>query len=339
MRRALPAFLVLVAVAAVSRCNCERVVILAGPSDSSPHFYPRDGSSHDSSGPDTPTGDSLPDGSSGEFDAGYACGYPGNVKCVDDKSYSVCRDDGDGFAWSGPIECGQNASCAGVECVCAAGSSDCDNRWDNGCETPSDSVAGCRPSRHSAITLDVGEYVVSSIAEPTGDGGFLVAANTQSASVLVKFDPDGRIQWKRRYSDEGPRFNVGSITETVAGGFLLSNRLESPNYAKDPGTLIMLDANGNIRWKKSFFETDPLDIRSTARRAEGGYHVLLSNGVFQIDEAGAVIGKPFKVDNATGAFTPTDDGGYFGVLNETRNEVVTVDEIGREWSAWETYLV
>ncbi len=180
-------------------------------------------------------------------------------------------------------------------------------------------------------TYGGGSHDEARAIQQTGDGGYIVAAMTnsfgggQSDPWVFKLNGDGSMAWQRaygtQYSDE-----AYAIQQTLDGGYVLV--AQTGGSCGDGGRfwVLKLDAAGNVTWQKSYGGDGwdrPYTIQQTG---DGGYMVGgttssfgMAGGdawVLKLNEDGDVIwqkafgGGDDGYEDSARAIQQTDDGGY-----------------------------
>jgi hypothetical protein len=169
--------------------------------------------------------------------------------------------------------------------------------------------------------------------------GNLVAAGKityrtdQSSGVLVKYSPDGQLQWLSEL-DRQWMFQAVELSESggyiVGGGPLALNEYHIPFFG-DSAVIAKYDADGNEVWLKQFEEI-PYPISTILALANGDY-LFYGNGgdshtLGEIDDGGNVAWTK-TIDQSTlsgnlRGFVESKDGGFVGV-GET-SEDAGIDE-------------
>jgi len=156
----------------------------------------------------------------------------------------------------------------------------------------------------------------------TSDGGFIVATTNESDDILVlKLDPDGNIQWQKKYGGSF-REIVNDIIQTADGGYVLTGII-GYNYFTGTGydaLIIKLDSQGNMQWQKIYdvgytFEGAGKIIKTS----DGGFIISAGGGdsaIIKLDQNGNIqwyrtLGYPVGGDRFN--FRQTSDGGYIGI--------------------------
>ena len=166
-------------------------------------------------------------------------------------------------------------------------------------------------TRRFSYRMSFGGHATTGFASVASalDGGFIVTGHGYTAPfLLLKFDPDGNLQWQKTFSSKF-RFlstddhglilaaevsnganivkldHSGGIvwSKTLAMvGFSLKTLKYDPDHgiviagrSKDSNMLsvIRLDSNGQIDWKANYSLESPLSISSVVRTADGGHVV------------------------------------------------------------------
>lgn len=157
------------------------------------------------------------------------------------------------------------------------------------------------------------------------DGGFLVAGYAESipgfgATVLVKTDSNGYLQWQRFIEDSAGMVILNTAIKTAENGFVLAGQKQTVNgdwniYVEE------IDAGGGTVWQRTF--GSPADDRAMAicRTSDGGWLVMgntLESGGYDIflvrlDEQGEEVWSRIIGSSETDlgyAVTETRDGGF-----------------------------
>ena len=143
---------------------------------------------------------------------------------------------------------------------------------------------------------------------PLEDGGFLLYSSNRE-DLIVRFDVNGDILWKRGYHEDGVSswYAIEEITVMDDGGFLVSamkSRFESSGDEERTTSvwLMRLDDYGNILWNKYFTE-DKGKLLSVVLLQENNNGIILgcsgsedNEGVakftiLQMDHDGNIIGQ------------------------------------------------
>ncbi len=113
---------------------------------------------------------------------------------------------------------------------------------------------------------------------PTADGGFILAAQTESTGVgevdawLVKVDAEGREQWSRAHGGEKVD-RVFSVRQTSDGGYVTAGITYSFGAGDRDAYLLKTDAAGEREWHRTF-GGPAYDVgHAVALTADGGYLV------------------------------------------------------------------
>ncbi len=171
---------------------------------------------------------------------------------------------------------------------------------------------------------------------PTGDGGYLLAGQTESFGAgekdiwLVRTDAGGDTLWTRTYGDTGWDAAT-SVVQTPDGGFAVSGfRFDND---QDDAWLLRLDADGDTLWTRTYGSGDRNDYATGLLVTEG--HGFIFTGRSQTYGGGAFgnlwlvktdsLGDTLWVRAYGGSeydygqtVCPTADGGYI-IVGSTEN--------------------
>jgi hypothetical protein len=156
----------------------------------------------------------------------------------------------------------------------------------------------------------------------TSDVGFIVATANESDDILVlKLDPDGNIQWQKKYGGSF-REILWDMIQTADGGYILTGAI-GYNYFTGTGydaLIIKLDSQGNIQWQKIY------DVGYTFERAgkiiqtsDGGFIIGAGgsdSAIIKLDQNGNIQwyrALGYQVGGDIFDFRQTSDGGYIGI--------------------------
>jgi predicted secreted protein len=166
--------------------------------------------------------------------------------------------------------------------------------------------------------------------QQTSDGGYVVAARTQSFGVesydvwVLKLDGNGDVIWQRTYGGTGLD-SADSIQQTSDGGYVVAGISGSssayPNNAEDFWVL-KLDGNGDVIWQRTYGGSGTDWADSVQQTSDGGYIVAGSKRtannsedvwVLKLDGNGDVIWQ--RTYGGSGrdwadSIQQTSDGGY-----------------------------
>jgi hypothetical protein len=163
------------------------------------------------------------------------------------------------------------------------------------------------------------------------DGGFILVGTTTSFGAgskdvyVVRTDPNGAFLWQRTYGGES--IDEGwSVIATSDGGYLLCGTTSSFGAGSSDIYILRCDANGDLRWSKTFGGPNGEAGYAICAAPDGGYLVVGSTGSFgtgyssvyavRIDESGdslwtAVYGGA-KADFGYCATSTYDNGFLIG---------------------------
>ncbi|WP_137286277.1 hypothetical protein [Halorussus salinisoli] len=157
--------------------------------------------------------------------------------------------------------------------------------------------------------------------------GFVLAGETESDSTgprdgwLVKFGPEGTVEWERRPGGEGTQW-LDSAMRTEEGFLFTGGSDAGPNGGVD-GYVLATDAAGETRWQK-YYGTDGWDKPWPAVRAHGPGYLLA--GQTSGDGAEGKDGWVVRIgaESAGGGTAATSDGSA-GNPDETTDEAIRGD--------------
>ena len=117
----------------------------------------------------------------------------------------------------------------------------------------------------------------------TGDGGYLIAAETQTFSDpngdlwLVRVNADGDTLWTKLYGGDG-RDCGGTLEPTSDGGYILATATESSwGAGSSDAWLVKITANGDTTWTKTFGDDNGQSASAAIQTSDGGYAVVGRN--------------------------------------------------------------
>jgi hypothetical protein len=156
----------------------------------------------------------------------------------------------------------------------------------------------------------------------TSDGGFIVATTNESDDILVlKLDPDGNIQWQKKYGGSF-REIVNDMIQTSDGGYILTGII-GYNYFTGTGydaLIIKLDSQGNIQWQKIYDVGYTFEGAGKIIKTSDEGFIISAGGddsaIIKLDQNGNIqwyrtLGYPGGGDGFN--FRQTSDGGYIGI--------------------------
>ncbi|NNF33461.1 MAG: hypothetical protein HKN68_05100, partial [Saprospiraceae bacterium] len=136
---------------------------------------------------------------------------------------------------------------------------------------------------------DAGHSIVN-----TTDGGFMVAASTQSSDGdvmtnygdydiwLIKLSRLGEVEWSKTYGGSDWEW-PNSVIQTSDGGFLVVGFTYSDDgdvvgyHGFRDGWVVKVDASGDLQWQKALGGSDPETFRDVVE-VEDGYILAGNDG-------------------------------------------------------------
>ena len=166
-----------------------------------------------------------------------------------------------------------------------------------------------------------GGYWLADSAQPTSDGGYIVAGSRRSLAAndddfwVAKLDAGGNTTWQRTYGGVGTDY-ARAVHPTADGGYIVAGITSgSFGVSEFPGAWVLrLDASGNVIWQKFYGQLDRgFSLQTTP---DGGYILASGAGgiaILKLDAAGNITwrktyGGPFG--DWPNSVQPTADGGY-----------------------------
>ncbi len=122
---------------------------------------------------------------------------------------------------------------------------------------------------------------------PTSDGGFVLAGKSITGSVsneiVVKINPTKEELWRKVYSNPYDK-NVkeSGIIQTNDGGYLVSSTLELDDPLNDEISLLKLDFEGEVQWRKTFGSNNN-DVGAKVIQLDDGSYVLVGTIGFEVN--------------------------------------------------------
>jgi uncharacterized delta-60 repeat protein len=171
----------------------------------------------------------------------------------------------------------------------------------------------------------------ASYIQQTADGGYIVTGATQSFGAgendiwVLKLDANGAVQWQKTYG--GPSYDNVTfsipIQQTADGGYIVAGSTTSFGAGYGDIWVLKLNADGTIKWQKTYGGSSYDTAYSIQQTADGGYIVAgatssfgAGNGdlwVLMLDANGAVQWqKTYGGTDYESAYSiqQTTDGGY-----------------------------
>ena len=169
---------------------------------------------------------------------------------------------------------------------------------------------------------------VDCAVEQTADGGFLIAARTNSFGAgeadvyVVKTDAKGQPEWTKTYG--GPGWDEGhSLLPTTEGGFIIAGYTGSFGAGQQDVYVIKCNATGGVEWSRTYGGAGSERGHKIRELADGSYLIAGETTSPTTDYWNMFLmrigssGEPMwvKVYNGNGVefgwdVAPTNDGGY-----------------------------
>jgi hypothetical protein len=166
--------------------------------------------------------------------------------------------------------------------------------------------------------------------QQTSDGGYIVGGGTNSFVAggwywdvyAIKLDANGSKEWEKTFGGSDDDW-ANSIQQTKDGGYIVAGGTYSFGAGGLDVYVIKLDASGDMKWYKTYGESNDDDAWSIQQTTDGGYIVAgwtnsLGTGsydvyVIKLDANGNKLWeKTFggSSDDAAFSIQQTKDGGY-----------------------------
>ncbi len=128
-------------------------------------------------------------------------------------------------------------------------------------------------------------YQYGQSIQQTGDEGFIVSGISLTGGMeydswILKLDPYGNIQWQKYLNGEGRTSDIqpfSIVRQTSDGGYILVEYTDIFGAGEHDIWLLKLNANGDIRWQKTYggLDTDiPAWTNPIQQTADGGYILI-----------------------------------------------------------------
>lgn len=121
--------------------------------------------------------------------------------------------------------------------------------------------------------------------QQTQEGGFVVAGYTESFGAgetdvyLVKTHAAGNLQWARTYGGAGAEYAY-SVQQTRDGRFIIAGSTASYGHGDTDVYLVKTDAQGNLRWDRTYGGVDSDAAYSAQETRDGGYVIAGVTGSY-----------------------------------------------------------
>jgi len=130
---------------------------------------------------------------------------------------------------------------------------------------------------------------VGTSAQPTTDGGYIIAGHAQSFGAgywdiyLIKTDASGDTLWTRTFGGASGDC-ANSVQQTADGGYIIAGHTQSFGAGNWDVWLIKTDAYGDTLWTRTLGDTSDDGGRSVRQTADGGYIATGWTGSFVADD-------------------------------------------------------
>jgi hypothetical protein len=171
----------------------------------------------------------------------------------------------------------------------------------------------------------------------TSDGGYALVGFTQSAGEdysvcwLVKTDPDGNMEWNKRYEDG----SANSIVQTGDGGYVIAGSTNSFGAGGSDFWLVKTDSVGNMEWNQTYGGSRDDSAKSMVQTSDWGYAIAGDTESYGVSFTDFLLVKTDSLGNMewnktydaikgrdyVRSVVQTSDGGY-ALIGETQSSVV-----------------
>ena len=132
---------------------------------------------------------------------------------------------------------------------------------------------------------DADDYCTD-VYKTTTDGGYVLSGYTlrggTSREIVTKLNSNLAEVWTKAYDNEfGKNVKETGIVQTSDGGYIVSSTIELDDPANDEISLLKLDFNGDVEWRKTYGSNDD-DIGSKVIQLEDGSYVVVGTIGFNI---------------------------------------------------------
>lgn len=142
--------------------------------------------------------------------------------------------------------------------------------------------------------------IANAVAADTKEGGFIVAGQTNSNdgdvtgnhssnydAWIIKFDPAGKMLWRKTYGSTFGNDIAKSITQTTDGGFVFAGQTSgndgdvSGNHGYSDAWVVKIDKNGKMMWQQTLGGSSADGATSVLAASDGS--LLLTGYSFSND--------------------------------------------------------
>lgn len=131
-----------------------------------------------------------------------------------------------------------------------------------------------------------------SAMQPTADGGFVLAGNSDAASNyplwIIKTDANGTQQWHNNYA-RATFSEIRSLQLTADGGYILAGYTQTTDRDNEVW-ILKLNSSGGFQWQKTFGGSGRDEAYCISLTSDGGYIVAASTSSGDGDVQGGAEG-------------------------------------------------
>lgn len=179
----------------------------------------------------------------------------------------------------------------------------------------------------------------------TADGGYIVGGTTSSNTRevtgthgrhdiwIVKLTPDGVIQWQKALGGSNDDY-FGKLVQTNDGGYIIAgttwskDKEVSGNHGYSDAWIVKLNANGIIKWAKTYGSSKPDGANSIVQTSDGGYIFTGICGANNGDVSGYHAGADVWVVKLNNSGVIKWQKSYGGSNDEQGNAVKQTSDTG-----------
>ena len=189
--------------------------------------------------------------------------------------------------------------------------------------------------------------------QQTADGGYIIAGTRGNDVLLIKTDPDGRVEWEETYGTNETERGY-SAQQTSDGGYIVAGATYASHVRKMDVYLVKTDSGGGVVWERRLGGSSEDEGYSVQQTSDGGYVVAgrtLSLGAGGSDayliktdaDGNPVWERTFggPGDDRAASVQQTEDGGYIiagteDSFGEDRSDIYLVKTDADGGLVWES---